>query len=125
VYSPDAAQVELARWHERDADSIDVAGYVELPSRRSGAARLGTQTGAYRWLDPAELSREIGYPVTPYYVVALAAPGETPSQDRPVRLGPPPLDEGPHKSYAIQWFSFAAIALVGAAAYARSERRRV
>jgi surfeit locus 1 family protein len=122
VYSPDAAQVELAPW--REGDSIDVTGYVELPSRRSGAARLGTSGGAYRWLDPAELSRQVGYAVTPYYVVALAAPGERPAPDRPVRLSPPELDEGPHKSYAIQWFSFAAIALVGAVAYVRSERRR-
>jgi cytochrome oxidase assembly protein ShyY1 len=31
----------------------------------------------------------------------------------PPRVPPPPLDEGPHKSYAIQWFSFAIIAVVG------------
>ena len=28
-------------------------------------------------------------------------------------MPPPPLDEGPHRSYALQWFSFAAIAIVG------------
>jgi cytochrome oxidase assembly protein ShyY1 len=39
------------------------------------------------------------------------------------RLTPPPLDEGPHLSYAIQWFAFAAIALIGAGAVAiRRER---
>jgi cytochrome oxidase assembly protein ShyY1 len=37
---------------------------------------------------------------------------------------PPALDEGPHESYAVQWFSFAAVALVGAGAFVRSERRR-
>ena len=31
----------------------------------------------------------------------------------PQRVPTPPLDEGPHLSYAIQWFSFAAIALAG------------
>ena len=31
----------------------------------------------------------------------------------PPRVPPPPLDEGPHRSYAIQWFSFAIIAVVG------------
>jgi surfeit locus 1 family protein len=122
VYSPNAADVELARW--RDADSIDVVGYVELPSRRTGAARLAATEAAYRWLDPVELARQVGYPVTPYYVVVLAAAGETPSPDRPARLGPPELDEGPHQSYAVQWFSFAAVALVGAVAFARSEGRR-
>jgi surfeit locus 1 family protein len=124
VYSPNAADVDLSRWH--DADSIDVVGYVELPSRRSGAARLGTSRGAFVWLDPAELARAVGYPVTPYYVVVPATVGEQPSPDRPARLRLPALDEGPHESYAIQWFSFATVAVVGAAAYARSDggRRR-
>jgi cytochrome oxidase assembly protein ShyY1 len=27
-------------------------------------------------------------------------------------LDPPPLDDGPHLSYAIQWFAFTLIALV-------------
>jgi cytochrome oxidase assembly protein ShyY1 len=31
----------------------------------------------------------------------------------------PPLDEGPHKSYAVQWFSFAAISIVGTVLYLR------
>ncbi len=31
----------------------------------------------------------------------------------PVRLEPPVLDAGPHLGYAIQWFSFAAIAIIG------------
>jgi surfeit locus 1 family protein len=32
---------------------------------------------------------------------------------RPIRLAPPALDDGPHLSYAVQWFSFATIAVVG------------
>jgi cytochrome oxidase assembly protein ShyY1 len=35
----------------------------------------------------------------------------------------PALDEGPHRSYALQWFSFAVIALVGAALMVARERR--
>jgi cytochrome oxidase assembly protein ShyY1 len=35
----------------------------------------------------------------------------------------PALDEGPHRSYAIQWFFFAAIALAGAMAVIWRERR--
>jgi cytochrome oxidase assembly protein ShyY1 len=31
-----------------------------------------------------------------------------------VRFGQPSVDEGPHMSYAIQWFSFALIAVIGA-----------
>jgi surfeit locus 1 family protein len=121
VYSPNAADVDLARW--RDADSMDVVGYVELPSRRPGVARLGAGR-VYNWLDPAQVARDVGYAVTPYYVVVPAVAGERPAADRPARLGLPSVDEGPHESYAIQWFSFAAVAVVGAAAFVRADRRR-
>jgi cytochrome oxidase assembly protein ShyY1 len=44
-----------------------------------------------------------------------------------VRLGEPVLSDGSHRSYAIQWFSFALIALVGGTLLVREElvRRRV
>jgi surfeit locus 1 family protein len=125
IYAPDGATVDLARW--RDGDSLAVEGYVELPSRRPGAARLAGARAvtAYRWLDPTEVARAVGRPVSAYYVAAAAPRGETtPPADRPVRLEPPALDEGSHQSYAVQWFSFAAVALVGGAAFARAQRRR-
>ena len=121
VYSPDGTAIDPARW--RDADTLAADGWVELPSRRPGPARLVSTPRAYRWLDPNAVAREIGYPVTPYYVVLAPAPGETPAFDRPARLDLPALDEGSHKSYAVQWFSFATVALVGAGAFVRSERR--
>ena len=129
IYSGDGTRVELARW--RESDSLAVTGYVELPSRRPGVARLGGAGDggrgypAYRYLDPAVVAGDVGAPVTRDYVVAEPPPGEdTPPLDRPVRVPPPALDEGSHQSYAIQWFSFATVALVGGAAYARSQRRR-
>jgi cytochrome oxidase assembly protein ShyY1 len=47
--------------------------------------------------------------VTRYLVSQDSAADTTPA-----RLAPPALDDGPHLSYAIQWFSFAVIAIVGA-----------
>ena len=128
VYSPNGTNVDLARW--REGDSIAVAGYVELPSRRPGVARLGGRARgyrAYRFLDPVLAAGDAGVPVSRDYVVAEPGPGEDPAQpplDRPVRVPPPALDEGPHQSYAVQWFCFAAVALGGGAAFARAERRR-
>jgi surfeit locus 1 family protein len=121
VYSPNGKDVDLARW--RESDALAAEGYVEVPSRRPGAPRLTSSAGAYNWLDADTLARQVGYPVTPYYVVLLDAPGAAPSPDRVARLTLPSLDEGPHKSYAVQWFSFAAVAVVGAAAFAFSESR--
>jgi surfeit locus 1 family protein len=101
VYSPDARTVDLARWHEGDRG--EVIGYVDEPpsSLRDAAVSL--------------------------YIVALAdsnAVGGT-AATGPVRLSPPPFDqEGPHLGYAVQWFSFAAIALIGAPLVVRQRRRR-
>ncbi|MGZ8375997.1 MAG: SURF1 family protein [Gemmatirosa sp.] len=125
VYSGNGTDVALARW--REGDSVAVDGYVELPSSRPGPARLGAEreVRAYRWLDPAAVSRELGFPVTPYYVVWTPPPGEAkPPQDRPVRVPVPALDEGSHMSYAVQWFSFATVALVGGIAFVRADGRR-
>ena len=119
VYSPNGADVELTRW--REPDSLLVDGFVEVPSRRPGAARLPSTPGAYRWLDAAALARDAGYPVTPWYVTVTRPPGARIDTATPVRLAPPPLDEGPHLSYAIQWFSFATIALVGGVLFVRSD----
>ncbi|MFN2433264.1 MAG: SURF1 family protein [Gemmatimonadota bacterium] len=42
----------------------------------------------------------------------------------PLPRGDPELGRGPHLSYAIQWFSFATIAVAGCVAYVWSTRRR-
>lgn len=128
VYSGNGTDVDLARW--REGDTLGVTGYVELPSRQPGRARLGGRARAYRayrFLDPLVASGDAGAPVTRDYVVAEPGPGEDPSRpplDRPVRVPPPALDEGPHLSYAVQWFCFAAVALGGGAAFARAQRGR-
>jgi len=101
VYSPDARTVDLARWHEGDRG--EVIGYIDLP--------------------PSSL-RDSGVSL---YIVALADSSAPPASNltRPARLSPPPFgDEGPHLSYAVQWFSFAAIALIGAPILVRRQRRR-
>ena len=53
-----------------------------------------------------------GYDVElfPLWVSQTAPP---PDGDYPVRLDPPARDEGPHRSYAIQWFLFAGVVVVG------------
>ena len=120
VYSPNASDVDLSRW--REGDSLSADGWVEIPTRLRGAAALASSPRAFRWLDGGAVARAVGAPVTPYYVV-LDPPAGDPPKDRPVRLPRPALDEGPHRSYAIQWFFFAALAVVGALTFARSERR--
>lgn len=110
VYSPDASTVDLTKW--RESDSVDGTGYARPLSRAlPGNPTLPDRPGAFRWLDPAALRAYLPYPVYPFAVVLE---GDTaPKTHVPPRVPPPPLDEGPHRSYALQWFSFAAIAIVG------------
>jgi cytochrome oxidase assembly protein ShyY1 len=58
------------------------------------------------------------YPVSRLYLVATEQDTTRPVGQRVARLRLPALDEGPHLSYALQWFAFAAIALIGGAAVA-------
>lgn len=116
VYAPDGATVDRAKWHDRDST---FNGYVEeLPSSRGSAysdrpnviARLGYEA----------VSQALPYPVAPFYVVVLGDSAIAP--DRLARLTIPPLDEGPHLNYAIQWFGFALVALAGAGFVIRQAR---
>lgn len=99
VYSPDARSVDLAQWHEGERG--EVVGYVDALPRSLRAANDAL------------------------YVVALADTSAAAEADRPARLSPPPFDnEGWHFFYAVQWFSFAAIALIGTPLLVRAQRRR-
>ena len=56
------------------------------------------------------------YPIANYYVVVTDS-ARTPNA--PPRIESAPLDEGPHRNYAIQWFSFAAISIIGMVIFIR------
>ena len=66
---------------------------------------------AWRVLTIERVEQQLSYPLFEYYLAQAPSDGST---------GLPPipdpeidLSEGPHLGYAIQWFSFAAIAIVG------------
>jgi surfeit locus 1 family protein len=70
-------------------------------------------------LDVDSMRRRVPYSLAAFGVVALPDQG-APAQ--PVREPPRPYDETMHVSYAIQWFTFAAILLVGPLFLARARR---
>lgn len=120
VYSPDGRQVDAAKW--REPDSADVLAFA-LPAYSADSAAAGrTSPKVMRTLDFDAVQQGMPYPVARVQLIQL---GDTaPKGDVPPRLVPPPPSEGAHKSYAVQWFSFATIALIGAALFAWNDRRR-
>jgi surfeit locus 1 family protein len=105
--SPDAYHLDQAAY--READSAVVLGLGMLAPRARGD------------VDPAALRDSLPYPLVPFIVQQL--PPST-ALDRPlppglIRWPSPQLSDGPHLSYAIQWFSFALISVVGSLALAR------
>jgi len=108
VYAPDGATIDESKFRERD--SVFVGFAEDFPSP-TGVSYAGKPSVLAR-LGAAAAAKAVPYPIALFYVVALG--DSTGAADRPARLTVPPLDEGPHMSYAIQWFSFAAIALAGA-----------
>jgi len=97
VPSADAFHVDHAAY--REPDSAFVEGIAFVPPR--GRADV----------DPAGFLP---------FVLQLVTP--EPARGLPRRWPAPAFDNGPHLSYAIQWFSFAVIALVGTAVMIRTGR---
>lgn len=120
VYAPDGGTVDRARW--REGDSVRLTGYVELYVPEAARASTTNDQRIVRRVSLREIAPKVPYALAPFYVVAVGDTTAVPTH--PVRRALPGLDEGPHRSYAIQWFSFAAIALGGAVAVVRRERRR-
>lgn len=97
VPSPDAVHVDEARY--REGDSADVTG-LALPAPRDRGD-----------VNPAALKDSL-----PYTTLAIVLQLDDTAAPHPVglkRWRPPALESGPHLSYAIQWFSFAGIVVVG------------
>lgn len=120
VYSPDGRSVETGDWRERD--TLRAGGYLdEFAPPADTPPAVGGDARILRRLDYAHVAGTLPYPVAPVIVVVTAADS---SPTAPVRVEPPPLDEGPHLGYALQWFAFAAIAIVGSVILLRAERTR-
>ena len=112
IYAPEGVSADTRPW--REPDPVDAVGYVRLLATgdTTGARSTGRPDGIRR-PNLATVAAMLPYPVAPFYVV-LTSSGSDPERTPP-RVPPPALDEGSHRSYAVQWFTFALIALGGTA----------
>jgi surfeit locus 1 family protein len=119
VYSPDGVSVELPRW--RESSEMTFEGFLQpFTTAEYGRVTASARSGAVRRLDRDSLAANLPYPIAAYSLTALSP--SIRSDTTPVRLMQPTLDEGPHLGYAMQWFAFALIAVVGTGAVIRRQR---
>ena len=102
VPSPDAYHVNQALY--READTATVEGLGMIPPRGRGDIDLGA------------LRDSVPYALLPFI---LEQAGTAAPQGLPRRWPAPALNDGPHLSYAVQWFSFALIIVLGTGALLR------
>jgi surfeit locus 1 family protein len=117
VPTPDAFTVDPDPF--REPGTVRVEG-IALPIRSGGGALLQHgEEATWARLDLQALRARLPYAISPVYIRQL--PDSTLPRF-PRRLEPLPLDDGPHLSYAIQWFSFSVMALVFGIVIARQQR---
>ena len=124
VPAADAATIDLERLRSA-ADTVVTGLLLPVPGRGSSLARAATVEGdsAFRrvWfaIDERAMRAQFPYPLLDVQLQLLP----TGSRGSPRPLPPPALDEGSHRGYAFQWFSFATIAIVGWIALLGREHR--
>jgi surfeit locus 1 family protein len=92
-------------------------------SAQDSVDQAGSQLSLPR-VDLARIGRDVPYRLRPYWI-EMQSQDPMPAKGAPALPQPPPPDQVNHLQYAIEWFSFAAIGIIGwpIALYAFSRRR--
>jgi len=115
IPSPDGATAD-PRPFRLPADVVVAGTLQRMPDAGDQASPVTVDLGdvavaTYRRLDRGLLEERLSRDLPLYYLQA-ASPLGGPAAP-PIPVPDPTLDEGAHLGYAVQWFSFAAIALFG------------
>ena len=108
---PEAERDNLAQFDE--SGEVVVEGYLALTQTLSrGGGETAVPSLEWFRVDIAQIQQSLSYELLPVYLIQ--APTETLQTTPPFRLEQNiDLSEGPHLSYAIQWFIFCLIGGVG------------
>ncbi len=118
IYAADGMTADLEVWAE--GDTAHVTGFVDTFTHLPGPVSTPSVVRAVRRLTADSIAARFPYPIAPVIVVqqdTAAAEGRS----HPVRVELPSLSEGSHRSYALQWFAFALITVIGTIAVLRRE----
>lgn len=110
VPAPDAVSADLTTLDEPGLVTVRGIALPLVEREDDGAPVDHGSATTWRGLDRSAIEARFPYPLLDVYIVQ-APDSALPRSPR--RILPPALGDGPHLSYAIQWFAFATIALVG------------
>jgi surfeit locus 1 family protein len=120
-----AARAAFAVDREVIAEGLALLGQARPSAPLAGmdlAMPGETRIDAWLRVDIAKMQAQVDAPLLPIYIELLpAVDGPRLPQPADPRL----LDEGPHLSYALQWFAFALILAIVYAALMRQELRKL
>jgi surfeit locus 1 family protein len=111
----DAVDPGQAEWAE-PGTRVFRGTLLAVPERGDGAPIQHNGRETWKSLDLPAVRGRLPYPVVAVYLVAQPDPAEGSAHTisgtvYPFRAELPPMDEGPHLMYAVQWFGIAAAVL--------------
>jgi cytochrome oxidase assembly protein ShyY1 len=99
---------------------VTVVGHVRVNEQGRRSA-ITPSDGSVRYINSEGLATALPYPVANGYIGALTVTPPQAGGFEPV--SPPELSEGPHFWYAVQWFLFAGLAVLGIVVFIRGDLR--
>jgi surfeit locus 1 family protein len=109
VASPDARTIRISALEEPGVREITGIAFRQADSGVAGEPAEQDGHLTWRHIDLRAIRERLPYPVHSFVLLQLP---DSALPSLPRRDDPPALSDGPHLSYAIQWFSFALIAIV-------------
>lgn len=106
-------------WRQYDVPGeVRVKGQIRLGQGKPALGGIadalppdGSRLAVWNNADIEQIASQLPYPVLPVYIQEQPDPADT---DPPIPFQPElELTEGPHMGYALQWFTFTAILVVG------------
>jgi surfeit locus 1 family protein len=117
-------------WVPLEQTGVPVTGTAAAPGGRvtvTGVVLPPDEAGpAATPAPPITIRVDLGRAGLPYRLLPdyILLQSQAPAQQLPIPAPAPTFDDGPHLSYAIQWFAFATIAVVGCVVLLVRDRRR-
>jgi cytochrome oxidase assembly protein ShyY1 len=97
-------------------DTLTLVGYIRLNQTRRNVGAIDSSnrgTTEFQRYDLARIRAALDLGINTNYYVQLIEESPSPKSEWPIPVPFPTIDEGPHFSYAMQWFFFAFVAVAG------------